>query len=458
MLDCLFDLAFVQGTQKQISKQIFALAWPAIAVNITTPLLSLVDVAVVGHIGNSVYIAAVALGAVMFNTLYWLFGFLRMGTSGLTAQAFGAHDGAQCVRCLVRALLIAVVAGALLIVLSGLLSQGLLALLADGDEAAADARRYFGVAVFGAPGMLVTYALSGWFLGMQTSRPMLWMALIANTLNIALNIIFVLVCRMDVVGVGAATAIAQWVSAGVGIIILRGQLKRLKNKGFNIGGWQRGLLRLDGLRRFFSVNSDIFLRTLCLVAVTLWFTRAGAMQGVLMLAANALLMQLFMLFSYFMDGFAFAGEALVGRFAGAGNEGALRRTVRQLLAIGLAMAVIATVVYALSAHSILGLLTDDPAVVACAAGYKWWAVAVPLAGFASFLWDGVYIGLTRTRLMLASMLVSTAVFFGLFFGLFQPLANNGLWLAFIAFLFMRGVMQTVFVWMFRLLKVPGTKV
>ena len=420
-----------------LRSRILSLAWPAIAVNITTPLLSLVDVAVVGHLGNTVYIAAIALGGTMFNTLYWLFGFLRMGTSGLTAQAFGEDDQVKCTRTLARSIMIALVAAALLIAFADPIGGWLLRLVDDGDAAQAPAMRYFSVAVWGAPAVLVTYSLSGWFLGMQTSKPMLWMALIANTLNIGLNFAFVYGLSWDVAGVGAATAISQWVSAGIGILIMRRRLRTMVT-----AGWRRGLMRLDELRRAFTVNGDIFLRTLCLVAVTLWFTHVGAGQGVLTLSANALLMQMFMLFSYFMDGFAFAGEALCGRYHGAGDFQSLRRTVRALFAIGAFVAVIATVVYLLAGDALLAVLTDDRAVLATAHSYLPWAVAIPLAGFASFTWDGVYIGLTRTRLMLLSVLVSATMFFVIYFALFPTLHNHALWLAFITWLAVRGLMQT----------------
>lgn len=424
--------------QKTLTRAILALAWPAIAVNITTPLLSLVDVAVVGHIGNSVYIAAITLGATMFNTLYWLFGFLRMGTSGLTAQAWGAGDRTECVRVLGRALVIAAVAAVLMMVLAHPIGTGLLAFLDDGDVAQAPALTYFKIAILGAPGVFVTYALSGWFLGTQDSRPILWMALVANTLNIGLNLIFVFGFGLGIRGVAAATAIAQWAGALFGLVLMWRRLHRIKCRG-----WRTGLLRWRAMRRLFVINTDIFLRTLCLVAVTLWFTHAGAGQGVLVLSANALLMQLFMLFSYFMDGFAFAGEALAGRFAGSRNKRLLSGTVRQLAATGLVMALLFTAIYFFGGSLILGLLTDDGQVLAMAAHYDLWAVAVPLAGFMSFLWDGIYIGLTRTRMMLLCMVAAMVIFFAVYLALYGLWQNNALWLAFILYLATRSLLQTL---------------
>lgn len=425
-------------SEKTLTRSILTLAWPAVATNVTTPLLSLVDVAVVGHIGNSVYIAAIAVGATMFNMLYWLFGFLRMGTSGMTAQAYGGTDFAEAVRVLVRALTIAAVTGIILIAASSWLGIRILNFI-DADGAAREpAQTYFAIAILGAPGVLVTYALSGWFLGMQNARPILWMALTANSLNIILNIVFVFACGWQIAGVGAATAISQWVSAGVGIYMIRRRIRH-----YAIAGWRKGVMQFQALKKFFRINSDIFLRTLCLVAVTVWFTHAGATLGVDTLSANALLMQLFMLFSYFMDGFAFAGEALAGKFKGAGDTPSLHSMIRVLTKIGLLLSAIVTLVYFFSGDAILGLLTDDGRIVSIASDYKLWAVAIPFAGFMSFLWDGVFVGLTRTRGMLVSMAVSMVVFYALYFILVDKWGNDALWLAFLSYLLTRGLVLTV---------------
>lgn len=430
--------ALKRSATSSLISNILALAWPAVATNVTTPLLSLVDVAVVGHIGNSVYIGAIAVGAVMFNMLYWLMGFLRMGTSGMTAQAFGASDTPECMRVLVRAMLIAVVTGLLMIALSTSLGRIIINFIDADGPARMPAQQYFQVAILGAPGVLITYALSGWFLGMQTSRPILWMALTANSLNIILNITFVYGCGWDVRGVGAATAISQWVSAGVGALLLRRRLRTIA-----VAGWRQGIMQWRALRRFFSVNTDIFLRTLCLVAVTVWFTHAGAAMGVDVLAANAIIMQLFMLFSYFMDGFAFAGEALAGKFCGAGDGLQLRRLVRALMRLGLGLSAVVTVIYFFGGEWIMSLLTDDSHVLDVAHDYHLWAVAVPFAGFMSFLWDGIYVGLTRTRAMFVSMAVAMCVFYAVWFSLSSALGNHALWLAFILYLLSRGLLQAV---------------
>jgi MATE family multidrug resistance protein len=374
----------------------------------------------------------------MFNMLYWLFNFLRMGTSGLTAQAYGAADMAEATRTLVRALIIAVSVSLLMIALQVPLADVVLNFIDAGGDAQTPARLYFSIAIWGAPGVLATYALSGWFLGMQSSRPILVMALVANSLNVVLSFVFVFALHMDIVGVAAGTAIAQWISAIVGLIIM---VRKLKN--INTNGWRSRLMEWGRIKHFFSINTDIFLRTLCLVAVTTWFTRTGASSGVEILAANTLLMQLFMLFSFFMDGFAFAGEALAGRFYGAGENNKLQQCVRALMSWGLWLAIAFAAIYYVFGENILGLLTTDTAVVQTALEYRLWAVAVPIVSFVAFIWDGVFVGLTRTRQMLTALFAAMIVFFAVLTIAGAALGNNALWLAFIAYLATRGLTQTL---------------
>jgi MATE family multidrug resistance protein len=431
-------VSYQKGINKSIHQAILSLAWPAIATNVTTPLISLVDVAIVGHIGSAAYIGAIAIGGAMFNMLYWLFNFLRMGTSGLTAQAYGAADMAEATRTLARALIIAVSVSLLMIALQVPLADVVLKFIDAGGDAQTPARLYFSIAIWGAPGVLATYALSGWFLGMQSSRPILVMALVANSLNVVLSFVFVFALHMDIIGVAAGTAIAQWISAIVGLIIMVRKLKTI-----NTNGWRSRLMEWGRVKHFFSINTDIFLRTLCLVAVTTWFTRTGASSGVEILAANTLLMQLFMLFSFFMDGFAFAGEALAGRFYGAGENNKLQQCVRALMSWGLWLAIAFAAIYYVFGENILGLLTTDTAVVQTALDYRLWAVAVPIVSFVAFIWDGVFVGLTRTRQMLTALFAAMIVFFAVLTIAGAALGNNALWLAFIAYLATRGLTQTL---------------
>lgn len=421
---------------KSLSRQISAIAFPAIVSNITTPLLAMIDVAIVGHFGAAAYIGAIAIGSSMFNMLYWLFGFLRMGSSGITAQAYGASGRQAADALLYRSLLIAISAGIIILLSSSPIASIMLPFMDADIQTSPLARQYFLIAVSGAPATLGTFALSGWLLGMQDSRTPMWMALLTNIINIAASLTLVFAFDMRIEGVAIGSAVAQWSGFIYGLVYAvnhyhprRPSLKRLMD-------WRE-------IKRFFSVNTDIFLRTVCLVAVTLWFTRAGASQGVDILAANALLLQLFMFFSYFMDGFAFAGEALAGKFYGAGQHQSLNQLIKKLSQIGIGLAISFSIIYLFFGDNILALLTDDSNVLDVCYVYRWWAIAIPLTGTMAFVWDGILIGLTRTHIMLVSMLISSAIFFILFFVTQSSLTNHGLWLSFIIYLAARGILELI---------------
>lgn len=420
-----------------LNKEILAIAVPAIVSNITTPLLGLVDTAIVGHIGAAAYIAAIALGASIFNMAYWLLGFLRQSTSGLTAQAFGSGDTAGEWLVLRRGAIVAAAGAAALIALSPWIASAVLRFMEADASASALARRYFLIVIWGAPAVLGTYVLSGWFLGMQDSRKTMWMAIVTNVVNIAVSLPLVFVAGMKLDGVAVGTLVSQWAGFAVGVVMLA------RKYGHVIGASGGEGAHRVGWRGFFSLNGEIFLRTLCLVAVTMWFTRAGAQSGSVTLAANALLMQLFLLFSYFMDGFAFAGEALAGKYYGRGDIAALHRAVKAIFVWGFSMGAVFTLAYIALGRPILGFLTDDADVVACARVFLPWAAAVPLAGTAAFVWDGVFIGLTAGRSLLWSMVAAMAVFFAGYFAFVSSAGNHGLWFAFLAYLAVRGLALTV---------------
>ena len=417
-------------------KEILAIAVPAIISNITTPLLGLVDVAITGRIGAAVYIGAIAVGGTMFNMLYWLFGFLRMGSSGLTAQAYGAGDSRAQALVLWRALMIGAAVGLLLVLFSRPLGSTVLGFM-DADDATAElAARYFAICIWGAPAVMCSYALAGWFLGMQDSRAPMWMAIITNVVNIAVSGTLVFGFHMKIEGVATGTMSAQWAGVIAGAIMVCARYRPRRSR------W-REIFDRGRLLAFFRINADIFLRTCCLVAVTVWFTHAGALQGADILAANALLLQLFMLFSYFMDGFAYAGEALAGKYAGRSDSRMLASVVRELLLTGLVWAVIFSAAYTLGGEWFLRVLADVPAVVDTAHTYLPWAAAIPLCGFLAFIWDGIYIGITATRSMLVAMAVALVVFFILYFTLRGTFGNHALWLAFDVYLMARGIVEWV---------------
>ena len=417
---------------KRVNRQILAIALPAIVSNITTPVLGLIDVAIVGHIGSAAYIGAVAVGTAMFNMIYWIFGFLRMGTAGLTSQAYGAGDFRNTSATLGRSLLVAVVIAISLMLLSYPICRGSLLFFEADENIAPIAQTYFMIGILGAIPALGTFALNGWFLGVQNTRIPMYVALLTNIANILTSVTLVFVCGMRIEGIAIGTITAQWVGFIVSLSVL---VRKYKPKRLPLSE----LIVRSELVRFFKVNFDIFLRTLCLVVVTVWFTRAGALISEEILAANALLMQMFMLFSYFSDGLAFAGEALSGKCCGARDYDGLRRVVRSLMYGGALIAFAFTLLYFGGGRLFLSMLTDDTSVIDVAVTYLPWAVCIPACGVVAFMYDGVCIGLTYTRLMLYSIAMATIAYFILYFLLTPILANHAIWIAYLSYLFIRGL-------------------
>lgn len=423
------------------NKQILKIAVPSIISNITVPLLGLVDVAIVGHMGDAAYIGAIAIGSMLFNVIYWIFGFLRMGTSGMTSQALGRRELSEVMRLLVRSVSVAIGIACCFLLLQVPLRETALWLMNTPADAQPLVRSYFNICIWGAPAMLGLYGLSGWYIGMQNTRIPMIVAIVQNIVNIVVSMCLVFGLKMNIEGAATGTLVAQWVGFLLAVILWYHNYRRL------YGHLSRqGLFTRQAMLRFFQVNSDIFIRTLGLVAVNMFFTSAGARQGSTILAVNTLLMTLFTLYSYFLDGFAYAGEALGGRYWGSGNRPAFCEITRSLFIWGGVVMLLFTVVYALTGSHFLRLLTDNETVVRASLVYFPWAIVIPLSGMAAFLFDGLFIGMTETRGMMVSSLVATAVFFSVYY-LLQPLwGNHALWFSFVIYLLMRGLLQG---WIFK---------
>lgn len=427
---------------KERDHQILRIALPAIVTNITVPLLGLVDTAIVGHMGSAVYMAAIAVGSMIFNLVYWVFGFLRMGTSGLTAQARGRRSVQDAVLLLRQSLLMSLAIASLLLLLQWPLRELMLWFIDPTDDVRPFAITYFNIVIWGAPATLGLYGLSGWFIGMQNTRLPMVVSILQNVVNIVASLLLVYGVGLKVEGVAMGTLVAQYAGLVVALLLLARYYGPMLSK-VHVGRWT------ERLQDFLRVNSDIFLRTLCLVAVNLYFTSAGARQGATVLAVNTLLMQLYLLFSYFLDGFAYAGEALGGRYWGARDKATFRDVVGRLFCWGAAITLLFTFVYVAGGMSFLQLLTDEPGVVSAARQYVHWACMVPVAGVAAFVWDGIFIGTTQTRGMLLASVLATIVFF-LLVALLMPLwGNHGLWLAMLAYLLVRSMVQSV-LYMFKM--------
>ena len=418
------------------NREILQIALPSIVSNITVPLLGLIDVTIVGHLGAASYIGAIAVGGMLFNIIYWIFGFLRMGTGGMTSQAYGRGDEAEMMRLLTRSTGVGMLIALTLIVLQYPIERTAFSLIETTPKVERLAATYFRICIWGAPAVLGLYSFSGWFIGMQNSHYPMFIAITQNIVNILMSLVLVYGLEMKIEGVAIGTLVAQYAGWLMAIGLWMHRYKHLRPYAE-----LRSLTDKGAMRRFFQVNRDIFLRTLCLVSVTVFFTSAGAAQGEVILAVNTLLMQLFTLFSYIMDGFAYAGEALAGKHIGADNRPALRTMVRQLFVWGIALALAFTLIYGIGGEGFLSLLTNEESVITASSTYFYWVLAIPLAGFAAFLYDGIFIGATATGLMLRAMFVASVAFFLIYFGCREAMGNHALWLAFITYLSLRGIVQ-----------------
>ena len=422
----------------QTNKEILQIAIPSIISNITVPLLGLVDVTITGHLGNVAYIGAIAVGGMLFNMIYWIFGFLRMGTGGMTSQAYGSRNDNECRNILLRSLGISVLLATILIMLQTLIVSIAFLFIDTSPEVKKYASEYFHICIWGAPAVLGLYSFTGWFLGMQNSRYPMYIAITQNVINIAASLFFVKEMGMKIEGVAYGTLIAQY--AGLMMAIILG-LKYTKRYTWNISAVH--IFNRKSMSVFFKVNRDIFFRTLCIVAVTVFFTSSGATYGDTTLAINTLLMQMFTIFSYIMDGFAYAGEALVGKHVGSRDNRLLRLTVRHLIYWGTGVALFFTLLYIIGGKDFLQLLTDDMNVINNSSQYYYWVLAIPFAGFMAFILDGICIGATATGIMLRSIFVASIAFFSTYYISDSTMGNHSLWMAFIVYLSARGSVQAI---------------
>jgi MATE family multidrug resistance protein len=410
------------------------IAAPMIISNVSVPLLGMVDTGVTGHLDNSVYLAAVAIGAMIFTFIYMGMNFLRMGTTGITAQSFGAGDNDGLRAALGQALIVGLFIALTLMVLQKPIGQLALSLLGGDAETQKYASEYFSIRIWSAPGTLANYALIGWFIGLQNARIPLLIFLTINLTNIALDLFFVVVLGMNVDGVALASVIAEYSGFLVGATFAISILKK------RAGHWPLArLTNIAAYRAFFSVNTNIFIRTMALMFTLAFITAQGARLGGQILAANAVLMNFQFLTSFGLDGIAHAAEAMVGKAIGEKRRDALVHSVNLTLKWSVIFALGFTVVYVLAGPLIIAILTDLPDVKETALRYLPWMIASPLISVWCFLYDGVFIGATRARDMRNIMVSSTLFVFLPAWYFLQPLGNHGLWLAFLLFMASRGV-------------------
>jgi len=423
-----------------VNKKILKLAIPNILSNLSVPLLSSVDTAVMGHLTSPVYLGAIALGSMIFNFIYWGFGFLRMGTTGLTAQAFGGKNNPEISSILFRSLFISLTIGILLIAFQYPISSLSFYLVNGSADVENLALKYFDIRIFAAPATLSLYALHGWFLGVQNSRFPLYISLFVNVFNIILNLTFVYLFNMNVDGVAWGTLISQYLGVFLSVFLLIKYYKNFFGK-FHLDT----LINKEKIKKFFQINTDIFLRTLLLIFTISFFTAKSAEYNNDILAANFILLQLWLIISYGVDGFAFAAESLVGKFVGAKDKSNLKKVIKNSFAWGIGIGIVLSLVYFIFSREILSLYTNQSKVIEIALGFMIWIVVAPVINSISFIWDGIYIGATATREMLFSMIVSTLIFFlPIYFLTKDVLGNHSIWLALTIFMVVRGLTLTFF--------------
>lgn len=401
-----------------LNRDILKISLPAILNNITVPLLGLNDTAISGHLGNIDFVGAVAIGAMMLNMVFWLFGFLRMGTAGLTANAFGAANYRESVMVLARSLFVALLSSAFILFTQSLILRFALGYVGAEGNLGDLASSYFRICIYGVPAQMIVLVASGWFVGMQNTFIPMIVAMSVNVINILLSLSLVFLFRLGFVGIPYGTMASNWIGAAAILIAIRIFLSKYKKTNTSA----QPLPRLDfkeviydifvkeQFKNYFKVNSDLFLRSACVMAVSVTMTAVGSRLGAVTLAVNAIFMQFFLFFSYFMDGFAFAGEALCGRFRGAGNIDMLHSTVHHLLRWGAALALIFFTIYLFGYLPITRLLTDSADIAATIPQYRVWIWLLPPLTVMAFIYDGIYIGVTLTRQMLIATFLSALLF------------------------------------------------
>lgn len=423
-----------------MNRQILQLAIPNIISNITIPLLGMVDLAIMGHLDDEIYLGAIALGTIIFNFIYWGFGFLRMGTSGFTAQAFGARNFQEMVTILLRSLLVAIGAGLVILTLQKPIALFSFLMIPGSQDVEELAFMYFNIRIWSAPATLSLYAFTGWFLGMQNARTPMVIAIFINVLNIGLDFLFVYGLGMNVEGVALGSLLAQYGGLLLTIVFFRIYYRRLL-KYVSVSA----LKQWSAFRRFFNVNKDILIRTLCLIFTFSFFTARSAAENDTILAVNTLLLQFLFIFSYFLDGFSYAAESLVGRYIGARDHQRLRTVIRYLFNWGFILSLPFALGYLLGGDMILHVLTNNQSVIDLAHQYIPWVMLVPFATFAAFIWDGIFIGATAAAPMRNTLVVaSLVIFLPVYFISRGYIGNHGLWLAMILFMVTRSVMLTFY--------------
>lgn len=422
-----------------MNKSILKLAIPNIISNITIPLLGLVDMILMGHLDSAIYIGAIALGGTIFSVQYSFFSFLRAGTTGFTAQSLGNNDNTETIYSLYRSVCIGIPIIILILSLQIPIAK-ISSLLLDGSNEVKElAITYFYVRIWAAPANILLYCLNGWFVGMQNTKIPMFIAILINVMNIIFSFILVIIFEQNVKGVALGTVIAQYSGLTLAIILL---IKNYKSYFVKIDS--KILFDIEKMKRFFKVNRDLMIRSFLLIISIAFFTNQSAKLGNNILAINMILLQSFYIFSYFTDGFAYAGEALVGKFVGSKDKENLQKVIRLLLIWGFSISIPFSILYALFPTEFVKIISDNTEILTEIKPYYIYMIIIPLITFAAFIWDGIYIGATASKAIRNTMIISSIfVFIPSWYILMPRFGNHGLWIAFLFFMIARGAAMSL---------------
>ncbi len=422
-----------------MNKSILKLAIPNIISNITIPLLGLVDMILMGHLDSAIYIGAIALGGTIFSVLYSFFSFLRAGTTGFTAQSLGNNDNTETIYSLYRSVCIGIPIIILILSLQIPIAK-ISSLLLDGSNEVKElAITYFYVRIWAAPANILLYCLNGWFVGMQNTKIPMFIAILINVMNIIFSFILVIIFEQNVKGVALGTVIAQYSGLTLAVILL---IKNYKSYFVKIDS--KILFDIEKMKRFFKVNRDLMIRSFLLIISIAFFTNQSAKLGNNILAINMILLQSFYIFSYFTDGFAYAGEALVGKFVGSKDKENLQKVIRLLLIWGFSISIPFSILYALFPTEFVKIISDNTEILTEIKPYYIYMIIIPLITFAAFIWDGIYIGATASKAIRNTMIISSIfVFIPSWYILMPRFGNHGLWIAFLFFMIARGTAMSL---------------
>lgn len=441
----IFAVSFTFTHQMQLNKEILRLAVPNILSGLTVPLLGMVDMYLMGHEQSQLYMGAVALGSVIFNIVYWNFAFLRMSVSGLSAQSVGRRDKQESALVLFRGLSIAIIGGLMLLLAQRGVEQLGFNVLSGSEEVKLLAKEYFYARIWAAPAAICLFVFSGWYIGLQNAIYPMWIAVTVNIVNVIASYVLVTYFEMQVRGIAWGSVLAQYSGLILCIVLF------LKKYRWTFAFFDtKRILVMAEIKNFLHISGAIFFRTLLIVCVFTFFTSSSAGMGDNVLAANGVLIQFLFLFSYFSDGFANAAEALVGKFYGANDKVMMSKSIKLLFIWGAGTAAVFTVLFYISGEGLIGFFTQNEEVIEVAKGFIGWVILLPIMSFATFILDGIYIGITASKAMLVTMFISTVFFFFVPYYLLMPhIGNHAIWISMLSFMLCRSVAQGV--WLKKLL-------